>query len=196
MAKDDNSVNIEKPKRGYHHGDLRAALITIGLEQLKLGVEALSLREIARAAGVSATAVYRHFPSKQDLLYALCAYGAEALGAAQTKAMIKAGGGIAGFDASGKAYVRFALGNPALFRLLMSTRPPGGHFGPEDSHVSSAMRLLQENVAALLPPEANAARKRIAAMQAWALVHGMAMLMLDGQIPADEELIESIATKF
>jgi AcrR family transcriptional regulator len=132
MASNANSVNIESEKRGYHHGDLRSALVQAGLDLLKTRApDAVSLREIARMAGVSATAVYRHFPDKQALLSALCDEGAEDLARLQQAAMAQAGGGRSGFDAVGRTYVRFALANPTLFRLMMTApvdacAPPGG----------------------------------------------------------------------
>jgi AcrR family transcriptional regulator len=185
-----NTVNI---KKRYHHGDLRAALLQAGLELLKThSVDTLSLREVARAVGVSATAVYRHFPDKQSLLYALCAFIADDLQAMQKAAMAEAGGGMAGFAAQGQAYVRYALKNPTAFRLLMTTRPSGGAYDFETSHVHSAMRMLIDNVGALLPPGTPAKAKRLVVVQAWALVHGMAMLMLDGQIEPDDSLIAGI----
>ncbi len=193
MSDNDNSVNIKKAKRSYHHGDLRTALIEAGLSLLQNSdADALSLREVARMAGVSATAVYRHFPDKQALLYALCERGVERLGEAQHAAQRAAGGGKAGFDATGQTYVRFALANPALFRLMMTTQPPAGHFAKDETLVSTAMRQLRQNIAETLPPGAGDDERRIAAIHAWSLVHGMAMLMLDGQIPRDEALIESI----
>jgi len=195
MTLDDNTVNMKSPKRGYHHGDLRSALITAGVELLTAGsADTLSLRQVARAVGVSPTAVYRHFPDKQALLYAICEHTSDALSQAQSAAAQAAGGGAAGFAATGQAYVRFALDHPTSFRLLMSTRPPKDHFAGETTHAHAAMRLLRENVAALLPAGASNEAQRRAAIQAWALVHGMAMLMLDGQIEADDALIASVAS--
>lgn len=191
MANNDNSVNIEKKKRGYHHGDLRAALVQAGLEQLKTrAVDDVSLREIARAAGVSATAVYRHFPDKQALLWALCDEGQEELARLQQAAMEQGGGGKAGFDEVGRVYVRFALANPALFRLIMSTSR--GRDLTTDPSGSAAMQLLLDGIGRMLPPEASEEQKRIAAIQAWAIVHGLAMLMLDGQIPPVPQLIDQV----
>jgi AcrR family transcriptional regulator len=194
MTSNDNSVNIKKAVAAYHHGDLRAALIEAGLSLLQKGdADALSLREVARMAGVSATAVYRHFPDKQALLFALCQRGVDQLAQAQRDAKQAAGGGTAGFDATGQAYVRFALANPALFRLMMSTHGPDQHFSGDETIVSSAMRELRQNIAERMPPGADEDQRRIAAIHAWSLVHGMAMLMLDGQIPRDEALIASIS---
>ena len=107
--------------RAYHHGDLRAALLQVGLRLLASGdANDLSLREMARAVDVSATAVYRHFPDKKALMAALAVEGLSMLARAQHQASEAAGGGVEGFNATGRAYVRFALANPALFRLIFS----------------------------------------------------------------------------
>lgn len=197
MTSNGNSVNMANASRGYHHGDLRAALVAAGLDLLKdRSVDDLSLREVSRKVGVSATAVYRHFPDKQALLYALCEQGAAQLARVQEEAMEAAGGGQAGFDATGRAYVRFALANPALFRLMMTTRPPGGLLDADETAVNAAMRLLRQNIAGLLPPGATEDEQRMATIKSWALVHGLAMLMLDGQVPADERIIEAMTRPF
>ena len=107
-----NSVNIDK--KPYHHGDLRAALIAEGLALLAIqAADSLSLRELARRVGVSAPSVYRHFPDKEALMTALAEEGLKQLAAAQHEAATQAGGGKAGFAATGRAYVRFALDHPA-----------------------------------------------------------------------------------
>jgi AcrR family transcriptional regulator len=172
----------------YHHGDLRAALIETGLRLLaERDADAVSLREMAREVGVSATAVYRHFPDKAALMAALAREGLERLAQAQHAASRQAGGGSAGFAATGRAYVRFALANPALFRLIFSASP-----GTDTGTEPEAWRLLHGNAASALPDGADAAAVRAKALRAWALVHGVAMLMLDGQIPADERLLETL----
>lgn len=188
MRFDENSVNMEK--RPYHHGDLRTALVDAGLRLLATrDAESLSLREVARAVGVSATSVYRHFPDKEALMAALALQGLAQLGAAQREAGAAAGGGPAGFAATGRAYVRFALANPALFRLIFASpllvRGKGeGRVEPE------AMAMLKANAAASVEPGDGGPQASVRAVQAWALVHGLAMLMLDGQIPADDGLID------
>jgi AcrR family transcriptional regulator len=186
MNVDSNSVNMEK--RGYHHGGLRAALIAEGLRLLaERDAEALSLREVARAAGVSATSVYRHFPDKAALMTALAMEGLARLGAAQRAAAEAAGGGEVGFAATGRAYVRFALANPALFRLIFASPALAQHkaAGPLDSEAGA---LLHDHAAASAARDGGDAGGR--AVQAWALVHGLAMLMLDGQIDPDDALID------
>lgn len=192
MSEDDNSVNIGR-RATYHHGDLRAALIDAGLAMLaEKPAEEISLREIARRAGVSATAVYRHFPDKQALLDAMACEGMEALGRAQRSASDAAGGGETGFAASGATYVRFAVENPALFRLVFTSAPTVSLIDLAPDKMSTTMRGLRDDIARLLPPNLPEADRRAAALHAWSLVHGLSMLILDGQIPYDPVEIERI----
>lgn len=180
-------------KRNYHHGDLRAALLQAGLELLEERQgDDIALREVARAVGVSATAVYRHFPDKAALLRGLAAQGLEQLAAAQRTAFEQAGGEKAGFAATGRAYVRFALDNPALFRLIFSSSPEQQDAIGTSDGIPEAFRMLRENAAFLAPPGASGDEVNRVALGAWAQVHGLAVLMLDGQIPADERLIDAL----
>lgn len=198
MTSNDNSVNIA-PRKGYHHGDLRVSLVVAGLELLaERSADDLSLREVARHVGVSATAVYRHFPDKQALLSALAYEGMEQLGRLQRAASDKAGGGLDGFTASGATYVRFAVENPALFRLIFASAPPISLLDATPDKVGLAMRGLREDIAALMPAHLPAAARRRAALHAWSLVHGLAMLILDGQIDYDADEVERVicATEF
>jgi AcrR family transcriptional regulator len=175
-------------KKAYHHGDLRAALIEAGLTLLEArNADDLSLREVARAVGVSPTAVYRHFPDKSALMAALAADGLARLAVVQHAASDAAGGGVAGFGATGAAYVRFALANPALFRLIFAN--PAIHPHP-DGQEDDAMAFLRANAALLAKGKGGDAQ--VIALQAWAIAHGLAMLMLDGQVPVDEELIDRV----
>jgi AcrR family transcriptional regulator len=180
MTINDNSVNIESTKRGYHHGDLRSALLATGMRLLEASdAEHLSLREIARETGVSATAVYRHFPDKGVLLSALAAEGMAKLG--QEQADAGKIGGAEGFAASGRAYVHFALANPALFRLIfsyMSSDVGIDHRAPE----GSAGWMLQQGVAEVMGPTATSDNQFVGMLRAWSLVHGLSMLILDKQI--------------
>jgi len=191
MARNANSVNIGK--KPYHHGDLRAALITEGLTMLgeSAGADSLSLRELARRVGVSAPSVYRHFPDKESLMTALAEDGLKRLGAGQHEAAAAAGGGEEGFAATGRAYVRFALANPALYRLIF-TSPLIAAYRVQREERPEAMNFLLANVAAQMGSDPESRETRTAAVEAWALVHGLAMLMLDGQIPADEALIDAV----
>src|SRR5262245_55034044 len=100
-------------KNTYHHGDLRATILKAAGKLLeKEGLNALSLREVARRAGVSHNAPYRHFPDRDRLLAALAEEGFAELGRALGEA------GKRGPRERGEAYVRFALTHPQRFRLM------------------------------------------------------------------------------
>lgn len=179
---------LKLAERKYHHGDLRAALLGEGLRLVEeAGADALSLREVARAAGVSATAVYRHFPDKRALMVALAQEGVRRLGEAQEAAAT--GGGAAAFSAVGRAYVDFALANPGLFRLTFTY--PGIEIG--DPVNDKAASLLHDHALEIAHGDKRLAR--VVALKAWALVHGIALLILDGRVPRDDALIDAtIAT--
>jgi len=186
MARNGNSVNMEDSGERYHHGDLRRALIQQGLRRLREGpAEALSLRELARSVGVSATAVYRHFPDKAALLADLCSEGDHLLAEAFRKAMAKEKPGHDAFDAMGRAYVRFALKHPALFRLMMSPARAGRHDG-------EAGTMLVDSLRGLAGGDLTKAERDVLRLKAWSTVHGLAMLMLDGLVPANEALIDKV----
>lgn len=178
-----------KAKAAYHHGDLRSALIAEGLRLLSSrDAEDLSLREVARGVGVSATAVYRHFPDKAALMSALAAEGLKMLSEVQHAAYDAAGGGAAGFNATGTAYVRFALLHTALFRLIFANPPSGDVVELADSP-DNAMRFLMENAARLAPA---GMEPRIFALQSWSVAHGLAMLIIDGQLHVDDRTIDAV----
>ncbi len=184
-----NANTVNMIRRGYHHGDLRAALIAEGLRLLAArDAESLSLREVARGVGVSATSVYRHFPDKDALMTALAVEGLKQLGTAQGEASAAAGGGMAGFAATGRAYVRFALDQPALFRLIFASPALLAERDAEQIGATQAGEMLLANAARQAGQDGGDAQVR--AIKAWALVHGLAMLMLDGQIPVDYDLID------
>jgi AcrR family transcriptional regulator len=188
MAKNDNSVNIPSSGERYHHGDLRAALVEEGLKQLKGGpASGLSLREIARNVGVSATAVYRHFPDRAALLAALGAEGDQQLADAFAKAMAKKKPGREAFNAMGQAYVRFALANPWLFRLMMSSE---AH--KEQREESPARGMLVKGIEELGGPKLTKTQQDVRRLRAWAVVHGLAVLMLEGLAPRDPKIIELV----
>ena len=192
MTDKDNSVNMarEGAKAAYHHGDLRAAVIAAGLARLEAGDGAeLGLRALARDVGVSATALYRHFPDKEALLDALADEGLRRLGRLQTRAWTEAGGGAAGFKATGIAYVRFAHDAPALFRLSFTRQMPERQGEGRDDGGAVAYGLLRAGVGEMLPgaPDGDAA-----ALHAWALVHGLAMLILDRRIEWDEDRVAAV----
>jgi len=140
------------------------------------GAEGLGLRELARVVGVSAAAPYRHFDSKTALLEALAITGYQRFSAMmhETERDTPPSQRIA---MMGQAYVRFALANPNLFRLMFSSELKRSGRPGLRMAADAAFDTLRAVTAAL--PEGE---KRIAALSAWAQVHGVAMLLLDGQI--------------
>ena len=189
-----NAVKMESSPRSYHHGGLRQAVIDEGLRLLDANQkepDALSLRQIARNVGVSAPAVYHHFPDKQALLKSLADYGMQTLAEQQAEAA-KIGGEM-GFAEMGRTYVRFAVANPGLFRLIFS------HMPMRVSPTTSAQKgspewLLRDYVKRALGPVATAKQQFAAVVRVWSLIHGLSMLILDEQVDPQsaEELLEDI----
>lgn len=192
MANGHANKNEAGPKAAdaYHHGDLRAAVIAAGLRRLEQGGgAALGLRALARDVGVSATALYRHFPDKEALLDALADEGLRRLGALQAQAWLKAGGGRASFLAIGVAYVRFAHEEPAVFHLSFTRQMSGRSREREGDGGEIAYGLLRAGVTQTMPHLDN---PESAAVHAWSLVHGLAMLVLDRRIEWNEALVEQV----
>jgi AcrR family transcriptional regulator len=187
-------VKIKSSPRSYHHGGLRQAVIDEGLRLLDANQkepDALSLRQIARNVGVSAPAVYHHFPDKQALLKSLADYGMQILAEQQAEAA-KIGGEI-GFAEMGRTYVRFAIANPGLFRLIFSHMPM--RVSPTTSGLKGSSEwLLRDYVKRALGPTATAKQQFAAVVRVWSLIHGLSMLILDEQVDHQtaEELLEDI----
>lgn len=115
---------IGMAERSYHHGDLRAALLTRAEEMLRVsGTNDMSLRELARMVGVSHAAPRRHFADKAALLEALAAEGFRRLGTVLTRAAERDDRSLAAtLTDIGVAYVRFATANPALLDLMFASK--------------------------------------------------------------------------
>lgn len=163
-------IMIEKPA-AYHHGDLQSALLEAGLAVLERdGLDALSLRAVARTAGVSHAAPYHHYADKTALLAAIAAYGFDLL---HEEIAARATGSPADrLQTAAVTYVGFAVENPELFRLMFS-----GAVSPHEVHpdLRAAASRAYGHITTNLSDET-------AAVAAWSLVHGLAMLLLDGQI--------------
>jgi AcrR family transcriptional regulator len=191
--------------RPYHHGDLRRAIVSAALEILgETQSVDFSLRELARRAGVSHNAPYKHFAEKTELLAAVSAAGFELLTKRIADEIARNARPRARLLLLLRTYVRFGVENPALYRLMF-----GGHLsGPDSSRpaveraAAERMReLLQRAIAegALGPPVADAARngRKVAGaiLTCWSLVHGLTLLMVDGLVgPAEmsDKLCESL----
>jgi AcrR family transcriptional regulator len=176
-------------RRPYHHGDLRNALIDAGVQLLMAeGVHALDLRKVARLAGVSHAAPYRHFQDKQALLLAIVEEGFRRLGLAVTEAI---GDGDADpatqLLAMGTAYVLFAVDQPAYFRLMFNgssgARTPGTDlYRTSKTSFHLLLGIIQRGQElgqfAAVDPE-------LLAKTVWSMVHGLATLIVEDQFPLD-----------
>jgi AcrR family transcriptional regulator len=163
----------------YHHGDLRAACLSAALELLEEGgATALSLRAVARRAGVSAAAPYRHYADREALVSAVAAVGygelAERLAAAHP-----APSNAEQLARVGVAYVEFALEQPALFRRRFGE--PCDRDNEERVAATAAVSLYLREIVARCFPRAD---PEALAPAIWALVHGLAFLHLDGRLDA------------
>jgi AcrR family transcriptional regulator len=162
-------------KAGYHHGDLRAALLTTAMQMLEEG-ESFSLRAVARRAGVSPTAPYRHFADRASLESALATEGLRALQAdlLQGRTLPVSVADLAEF---GVGYVDFALRRPALFRLMFGNECDEAN--DDRVQAAAAVHELLAHAVTNVFPDADAPALATAG---WALVHGLACLHLDGKL--------------
>ncbi|NHC44476.1 TetR/AcrR family transcriptional regulator [Motilibacter aurantiacus] len=185
MAADVDSVN-SRAKRPYHHGRLREALLegALALAQ-EGGPAAVGVREVARRAGVSPTAAYRHFSSREDLVTAVRDEAMLQLAARMRAEAAEGERSAAGaLRATGAAYVQFALDEPGLFRAAFTPcpTPPGG------TEEDDPYALLGAALDGLVDEGRLTAEGRTGAEQvAWACVHGVAQLVLEGQLPDEVE---------
>lgn len=180
-------------KGGYHHGDLRRALLAAASALLEQsGPEALSLRAVARGSGVSPRAPYRHFKDREELLSALATQAFTDFGAALAAADAGSTPDHA-VEAQSVAYVRFALAAPGRFRLMFGPR----RVAPDDALASAkakAFGVLEDRVARDARRHGDA---RARAVGLWAMAHGLAVLFLDERIRdeidgSDEEIVRRV----
>jgi AcrR family transcriptional regulator len=172
------------PARGYHHGDLRSALVAAAAALLERdGAEALSFRAVARAAGVSQAAPYNHFSGREELLATIAEQGFRALEAAQIAAADRAGPGASRVISLGMDYIAFAIAHPQLYRLMFGVGVASWCAYPAVAEAKHrAFEPTRAVLAGTFGPDAPAAKREAAAHAGWGLVHGLAMLRLDGSV--------------
>lgn len=166
------------PREHYHHGDLRSVLLTEGLKQLEASGLDFSLRALAKAAGVSPNAPYRHFADKNALMGALAAEG--------FKAFADAIVGASDLRDQGRAYLEFGLANPALYRLMFS---PYGYSLTSDTCQSQANRAFGALVAMAARAQASGWKSgqglQVSVLEFWSALHGWVGLVNDGLLPPE-----------
>ncbi|HEX3840956.1 MAG TPA: TetR/AcrR family transcriptional regulator [Acidimicrobiales bacterium] len=167
-------------KTPYHHGDLQSGLVRAAMELLEEGETDLSMRAVARRAGVSPAAPYRHYEDREALVSAVAAVGygelAEALTAAHPspstpEQLVRVA----------IAYVQFALARPALFRVMFGE--PCNRDNNERVAATGAVSLYLQGIVERSFPDADAEPLGTAI---WALVHGLASLHLDGKLDSTD----------
>ncbi len=164
-------------KATYHHGDLRAACVRAAIELLdEHGETALSLRAVARRAGVSPAAPYRHYADREALVSAVAAVGYRELAERLVAAHPSPSTPQQLADVA-VAYVRFALERPALFRIMFGE--PCDRDNDERVAATAAVSLYVREIVERAFPQADA---EALATAIWALVHGLAFLHLDGKL--------------
>jgi AcrR family transcriptional regulator len=182
-----------RPKRGYHHRDLRRALVDAALAVLpEVGPERLSLRDIARRAGVSAAAPYHHFADKEALVAAVAGECAQLQLDALEAAVAEAGEDQRRrFQLTGIEYIRFAVTHPAHFRAMelpgiAAEMPPDVRLRFDAFYAEEERRLRAAQAAGLFAP-LPFDRMILAAT---ALVHGLARLIIAGATEAKPNDVE------
>lgn len=189
-------VRPKKKRAGqYHHGDLRRALLAEALRTIQAGgVEQLTLRGVGATLGVSRTALYRHFADKQALLAVVGREGFRMLREALTAAREEHGGGRPGFEAMGAAYVRFAAAHPSHYRVMFGRFIESCSKDPD--FVEEAQAAFQVLVDSLVEQQrAGLVRgddPLLLARFIWSIVHGIAMLVIDGQLRGTDEHGEAL----
>ncbi|MFJ8492926.1 TetR/AcrR family transcriptional regulator [Streptomyces sp. NPDC094038] len=168
---------MSQASSSYHHGDLRAACLRAARELLEEdGSAGLSLRAVARRAGVSATAPYRHYADRDALVSAVAAEGyrelAEYLAAAHPSPTTPDE-----LAAVAVAYVRFALDRPAMFRVMFAEP-----CDPNSEDRVAATAAISEYVRGVVRGAFPGADPDALSTTVWALVHGLAFLHLDGKL--------------
>ena len=188
MPRSPRSKPAAKPPSRYHHGNLPQAMLQEAVRTIQReGVDALTLRGVGERLGVSRTALYRHFTDKQALLAAVAAEGFRMLRTALAEAWEAGGRGREGFDAMGVVYVRFAVTHPSHYRVMFGGVVRPGDKSDSDDPGTNAFQVLLD---AITEQQAQGLVRsdddpRQLALFIWAVVHGVAMLALDGMLPPE-----------
>lgn len=186
---------------GYHHGNLREALVAAALDLLATkGPTGFTFAEAARAAGVSAAAPYRHYRDREDLMAEVARRGFERFAAALAKAWNDGKPApLEAFQRMGKAYLDFARAEPAFYIAMFEAQIPHSSTKELQKAADAAFAVLREGaqaLAATLPPEKRPPALMMS-LHIWSLAHGIASLFGRGDaarrsLPMEpEELLEA-----
>ena len=170
-------------KRSYHHGNLRQALLEAGVALIgEAGPKGFTMREVARRAGVSHNAPYRHFRDKDELLEAIAGEGFERLTAAMKKRSAAGATAADRLRLCGCGYVDFAMRWPQHF-LVMFDRPPPRLPGQDTAGKNAFQTLLGFIIESQKEGALPEGDPYPPALMAWSMVHGIAKLAISGNLP-------------
>jgi AcrR family transcriptional regulator len=188
------------PKRGYHHGNLRQALVEATLKLIEeKGPTGFTLSEAAREAGVTPAAVYRHFKNREDLIIDCAVQGHGMFGDLMEHAYNNGlPSSLAAFEATGRAYLAFARKFPGHYTAMFESGL-NRNATPELARAADRSNAVLERAAAKLSERIPADRRPPAAMfsaHVWALSHGVVELFSRGEPGANapfppEDLLEA-----
>jgi AcrR family transcriptional regulator len=169
-------------KASYHHGDLRRALLESALAIVsEEGVHDLSLREVARRAGVSNAAPYHHFADKSALLAAVGAQGFEGLIAVLEVAHARSSDLEPQLVSMMEAYLTFARTHPSHYRVMFLPELKAAADASFHAVAGRAFEILVDRVRQARPTETDAAHRTVAAA-VWGALHGLSILAIDGTL--------------
>jgi AcrR family transcriptional regulator len=169
----------------YHHGNLREALLEAAIRLIaEVGPTAFTLREVARRAGVSHNAPYRHFRDRDDLMAAVAAQGFRELTQAMVEAAAQRSDALDRLKRAGLGYVTFALRRPEHFTVMFDA-PISKHKHPDSAAASeqafgTLVGLVKSSQDAGQLPSRDSHQM---ALLAWTMVHGIAKLAITGRLP-------------
>lgn len=171
-----------RPKKRFHHGDLREALIAATRELLiEHGPDGFTLADACRRAGVTTAAPYKHFRDKQEILEEIVLRGFAELTDANAKAVAEGGPGtIRGITAMGISYLDFAVGQPAVFRLMFGHKSELKQVKQVDESGRQCLKHVIDEVASYSRKHGHSADAEATALRLWTFVHGASSLELDG----------------
>jgi AcrR family transcriptional regulator len=177
-------VKIEKMEK-YHHGHLREALLLGACQQIEQeGAIALNLSKLAQKIGVSQPAVYRHFPNKQALAISVAQRGFEQLAVAlQESTQYVENDAFEDISAIASAYVEFARNHQEMARLMFSMKERTTEPALQNASKAAAVPLFRLVEVAKRDDRLRSHDVEQAVRIIWATIHGLAMLLMDEQIP-------------
>lgn len=183
-----------KARAGYHHGDLRSALIDAAVELIaERGVSGFSLAEAGRRVGVSAGAPYRHFAEREALLAAVAVRAFTEFGALVVGAVLPELPPTRRLAALGAAYVRFAGENRALFESVFAAGVDKSRYPEVHAAEAPLDEVMMGAVTALCPSDPEAAEELAKALVA--TMHGFAMMLLDGEFVHADDPVSAASAK-